>query len=87
MRLELLNVCHPFFPQGDARIQHSREVKMEAGDVRRVLGESDLQEAASQGPVVALLCVGTGVHEASTTVSVPLGWSLSSFTLISSVLS
>lgn len=45
---------------------------MEAVDAVRVLGESDHKAAATRGPVIALLCVGTNIHQACTSVSVPL---------------
>lgn len=53
----------------DCRIQHSREVKMEAVDAVRVFGDSDHKAAATRGPVIALLCVGTGIHQACTSLA------------------
>lgn len=44
---------------------------MEAVDAVRVFGDSDHKAAATRGPVIALLCVGTGIHQACTSVSFP----------------
>ena len=44
---------------------------MEAVDAVRVFQGSEHKAAVSQGPVIALLCVGTSIHQACTLVSVP----------------
>ncbi|KAG0729473.1 Protein XRP2 [Chionoecetes opilio] len=52
--------------QADCRIQYSREVKMEAVDAVRVFQGSEHKAAVSRGPVIALLCLGAGIHRACT---------------------
>ncbi|XP_045123423.1 protein XRP2-like [Portunus trituberculatus] len=53
----------------DCRIQHSREVKMEAVDAVRVFQGSEHKAAVSRGPIIALLCLGTDVHQACTVLA------------------
>ncbi|XP_071547917.1 protein XRP2-like isoform X2 [Panulirus ornatus] len=48
----------------DCKIQHSREVKMEVSDAQRVFQTSEYKNAVSRGPVIALLCLGSGITEA-----------------------
>ncbi|XP_027216690.2 protein XRP2 [Penaeus vannamei] len=46
------------------RIQHSREVKMEISDAQRVFQTSQYKSVISRGPIIALLCLGSGISEA-----------------------
>ena len=42
---------------------------MEIADAQRVFRTSEFNSVVSQGPVIALLCLGTGVMDASSAVS------------------
>ncbi|KAG7173772.1 protein XRP2-like [Homarus americanus] len=52
----------------DCKIQHSREVKMEATDAQRVFHTSEYKSAISQGPVIAFLCLGNDITQVCSTI-------------------
>ncbi|XP_068230890.1 protein XRP2-like isoform X1 [Palaemon carinicauda] len=62
-------------------IQHSREVKMEIADAQRVFRTSEYNSVISQGPVIALLCLGTGIMDASSAIAAQVNSSSSSQTV------